>query len=664
MRPFLILFATLLMQGAGMCAYAGLFDVGNEAFIIDMRPHLKLYAQFLKESEPPVSWMQMHKAPEMDDIRLVGGDKVLVGLVDITTKYPVRAFSPIYGPYVLFDRATGNKLWEIERKPGVEAGYQLSVLGQAVHVLHQERDEGELSAYDLATGKRLWGVEARGKLTMTPIDADLLALAAVYKGSVEITVLNRKSGSTVWKRKEPFGGELADMRARHSLLVLVGEDLLALKLSDGSIAQRYKLGPTGGAPDMHDLTEGLLIAGADGSVSSRGDDMVERWSVNLGGLLQASTVDRDAFYAAVAVDSGHALVIAVSLRGGKVLWKTPVPGPLQSGLFADGDRLLFTARGSIHVLTTTGGAKRAEARLPKNDTRLPDHLVFFPGTVVAASENWVASYSGAALTPGWRFETRGADYFTSARLPGGMASAPVKSAAASTGPNLSAMWEAQSRRQLQQAQQYREQVYRDTDKSKSDSSYRETYRLERKTASEARIGASRMEIANLQATRSLDKAFAGLELAAIGWGQMLSIGERAQAGADAAYEDRQHFAAGVARKAHVLSIQGNLYLRPILWEGGAGLLLVDMRNGKWTEIPTNPPEGDLKDQHYMNTRLTLAIEDGRYLVTQGIGMSPQQWQLDERHMHRSVYRSIIQYDLGNWRLLPAKDYPARSLTKE
>lgn len=172
---------------------------------------------------------------------------------------------------------------------------------------------------------------------------------------------------------------------------------------------------------------------------------------------------------------------------------------------------------------------------------------------------------------------------------------------------------------------------------------------------------------------SVNAAFAALEAAKV-------FEQNKKIGAAAAKKDRAYKSLLMSYKIHEAARQDDYYMRPFRSRSGNGLVIVNMRNGTWAEIPTGPSESILEDKIYMNFILGLLV-DQNTLVTIGTGLDSDKWQedqrfqasslqsvmfaayLEDRYRTNMIIRSVLSYDFSDAKFLAASAYDTKSLTK-
>ncbi|MDF1563478.1 MAG: PQQ-binding-like beta-propeller repeat protein [Deltaproteobacteria bacterium] len=167
---------------------------------------------------------------------------------------------------------TGELLWQ-HRNP---SGSKLAIRGASVPAVAGDRlvaafADGTVAAFSVADGKQLW---QRRHVTNTPFDdVDAgpvihgdVAYYATYAGRVRGLAL--ADGETVWEAPGRHEGavhlSLTGDRGGEKLLVLGSGEAVALRLVDGKVAWRAKLGE-GDPTEAVLLGDELYIGASDGS---------------------------------------------------------------------------------------------------------------------------------------------------------------------------------------------------------------------------------------------------------------------------------------------------------------------------------------------------------------------------------------------------------------
>jgi len=636
-------FCLLMLFGQSSDAF---FKIINKTSIIDLRPHLKLHARFLEKSSPAVEWSTIQHAPEMDMIAYISDDRVLVGLIDIEQRYRnAIAFSPINGPYVLFDAKDGKQIWEIPRKKSLSVSYAVVSVKPNFLIAEYKSESTEFLSYDLATGKKVWEKKMPGKVLYAVDEKRGVLIAASPEGAKGISLLEINSGQEKWRINELPVDALSDIWIDDDLAVLSGKGLCALSVHDAKILWRAVPEDMKNIRLISKVNSGYIVNEKSNSLSMLSREGKKLWETKLDGWFVEAVMYGDNIIARTDWKDNTSLIYSMAPKDGRVNWKQATAKAVQSAIKVIDGGVVFTTSDSLELHSLKDGSLLKNTQLAGDGykkERLSDYVFLFKDHFVVASEYVVSAYDRKTMKADWSLNIPSAEYLFSDTTRWKRVFSKPSGVDDSKASDYSAEILAQSKR--------------------TDEAIRGLSRKFDDYIEKGDIESARVTVAQIEMEQSFARLQTTMNLHFMAWEGMFSVATRVQEGADKAAYDRALAAERLSPKIHLKSIQGKYYVRPILWERGAGLIVVNMENGEWTEIPTNGPEGDLSKEHYLNIRMSAVSGDGKKLVTKGTGLDHEKWELDERHLHRSVHRSIIKYDMDTAKFYPAKDYISRSLT--
>jgi outer membrane protein assembly factor BamB len=227
-------------------------------------------------------------------------------------------------------------------------------------------NEGEVSSYELTTGRQLWQADLDLPVTTGVGGGDGLILVGSQEG--EVLALDEKNGELRWRKK--LSSEiLAPPKASQNVVVVRSADgrLTGLAVDDGAVLWNYQravplLSLRGtGAPVLADdkvitgFANGKLVALsiADGKVVWEKSIAVPRGRSELDRIvdIDSDPVVKDG---KVYVVTYHGNVAAVSLESGRILWKREASS--RSGLDAAVGDSVYVSDDSDYVWAYQDGS--------------------------------------------------------------------------------------------------------------------------------------------------------------------------------------------------------------------------------------------------------------------------------------------------------------------
>jgi hypothetical protein len=373
---------------------------------------------------------------------------------------------------------------------------------------------------------------------------------------------------------------------------------------------------------------------------------------------------------------------ALSLASGKAVWQRQLSGNLFSAMLLKDSRLFYSTGYKIESVSTRDGRQLFRTTLAeRTNERLPHHLTLYSGHISVASESVVSGHDIKDGRELWRIDLNGTDYLTQAVARAQLGDSQVDA----TGNRLTDVMQnymsnidamhASSDFYTKRAWQNYTNVRNRTQfaiSSGNAAQRADAYFQRSLAASHAR----NISMIN----RSFDTMMLNVNTAFNVLAMAQAVQENAIVGAAAAAQDRAYKRLLLSYKIHEAALQGDYYLRPFRSRSGNGLVIVNMREGTWAEIPTGPSETILEDRIYMNIILGLIV-NRTSLVTLGTGLDPEKWQtdprfqasalqstmfafaLEDRYRTTLILRSLLLYDLSSANFQAASAYDKNSLTK-
>lgn len=619
---------------------------------VDLSARLKINAQILRETAPATTWQTVIRNPEVDELIALSKHRMLIGLTEMSSGMVVAAIFPSYGPYIMLDTQSGREIWRLDRDPDYDHRY--TVLASEPLILIQRANDSHttFTAVDPRTGTVLWTKDATGRVGTTVSGGDgVLIYASQSQGVTAIDILK---GTPIWTAPATSSDDdralslfLADGR-----VFVLDRDVRSWSLKDG--AQFWSAPQVGAAaPSSFPLPidDRVIIPSADGRLSLVKTDGKLIWSSALpgqpGGLVWHHN---QVLFEAVSADRAKAFLVSVSLADGRVLWQRPLAEPASSPIRVVGTSVALVLSNALEVYDVRTGERRYSSALPFSaPANLSYHTRVESGRIVVAGETAIAAFHASDGRLLWAHVLKGAGEKSYAAFLNSVQGIPApshESPSNTVGVAISRMaGDSAIRDGVKRAEQYRASVYAATE-----SQARSLNRLDRLAASSERFVASHGGMVQKQVAASMERVQGSVNMmmlaiqsptVGMAIGSMIREYRVEQAG-----KSQLQAQLAFALKAHNLAIQGKYFMRPFVSKRGLGVVVVDMDNGQWVEIPTSPREDSSTSHVFLDSQLCAVSDEGRYLVTKGIGLDPAKWEEDRRYMYaKTMQRSLLAYDL-------------------
>jgi outer membrane protein assembly factor BamB len=666
MNPTLITLTIIACLFGGCQSY---YRVMSPEVVTDYSVSLKAKAKKLSRTSPHEAWRIPVKTAAVDEILALPEHRVLVGLTEAGGFIGKGATFPAYGPYVLYDTHTGREIWRVGRDSDYEThSYAARPTQASVLIEHSGPKETTLTAVSLASGKPVWSktVPAGVPTSLSP-ELNLLIIAE-GGSSGTLTAVDLAQGTTRWAAD--YQGSGSDGQP---VLHVAGEQVLVLQraftsrtLQNGRVLFSIPdVGQPASATPPIVTTDGILLASVDGKISLIKSSGGLVWQAMVPGTPRTIGTSETACFIEIQPEQASSpRLVALSLAKGRKLWEQDLPGPLYSSLQAAGKLLLFSLTGSLEMWDgETGNSVRSIVFPSEPAVRLSDRLIIFPEHAVLAMEK---SITGIRLTDGhalWSFSSLypAFQYQIAVSDLGGSRNIPTRAINAKTANIMpQPLWQQTVSDGVKWAEQNRAYVYQSTAGTLGSGS---SSRADRLDASSARAMANQ----NVATMRSMDQSFqrsmASAQMLQASANFMVSAPDMGRAIGEAMVEKASAISARAslpqAIKDHQRTVQGSFLIKPIVAEGVTGLLVVDIRNGSWMEIPTSPA---VFNTYRKFTQVSVA-PDGAQLISNGTGLDSTKWEIDDSSSGTEtfVYPGILGYDLAAMTLKSPDAYTTQSL---
>jgi outer membrane protein assembly factor BamB len=347
-----------------------------------------------KDSDPPAKLTKIQPTATVKKIwsaSLGGGNpKLRLGL-DVALDGNVVYSASHKGEIAAFDLNTGKRLWETKTKlpltGGPGAGQGLVVAGAS---------HGDVVALDAATGAVKWKLHVNSEILSAPAISSDFVLLRVVDG--RLLAINSTDGKIVWIAEEAvprlsLRGTGAPAIAKG--LAISGFDngrMLAINLSGGTTAWEAAVAPPSGRTELErlvDIDSTVKIVDDDvyavsfqGRVARLAVDTGQVWWTRDISSYRGLATDEDGVY----VSSAQGSVVKIGRRTGVELWKQEVlknrklSGPAVLGKWV----VVGDYKGFVHFLD--GGSGKLAARESSGGDRISAPPVASGNVVVVVNE--------------------------------------------------------------------------------------------------------------------------------------------------------------------------------------------------------------------------------------------------------------------------------------
>ncbi|MEC7488060.1 MAG: PQQ-binding-like beta-propeller repeat protein [Pseudomonadota bacterium] len=318
-----------------------------------------------------------------------------------------------YPDHAMHHLAAGGSLdrkWSSRIGDGSDDGAQLLsqpvVANQMIYTLDIN---AVVSAFSIATGKRLWEFELSKDEGHEGILGGGLAIDGgriyVTTGFADVIALNSTTGAEIWRKRLDGPIRAAPTVAGGRVFVVtIANELFVLNVADGTelwthSGLREIAGLVGAAPPA--VARGIVVVpfSSGDVVALRVENGRQVWTESLVALRRSNAVSAIAHIRGKPViDGGIVFIVgnsnrtvAVDLRTGTRLWELPIGG--HHGVWVAGAFIYVVTRNAELVcVTRKGGLVRWVTRLPQfEDARNREDPIIWSGPVLAGDRLLVAS---------------------------------------------------------------------------------------------------------------------------------------------------------------------------------------------------------------------------------------------------------------------------------
>ena len=349
------------------------------------------------------------------DIEDASARKVTLPAAVRNAAWPTPGSNPSHVAGHLAAADTLSQAWSASI--GAGGGYRRKILAQPVienGVVFTMDSDAKVSAFDAATGNRLWRIPTRGEDDDSTnigggLSVDQGVLYAV-NGLADVLAIDAGTGSVRWRRNTGTPARSAPTIAEGRMYYVTFDDrVIALDITDGRQIWSYHavsattslLGQPAPA-----YADGLVIAGfGSGELAAlRADSGAVAWTDSLAAAGQGSITDLSAIRGLPVVINGRVyaiglggLCLAIDLRSGRRLWEREIGGSDTPWIAGDW-MFVVTANQQITAIGRTEGRPAWVADLPKfeDEKKKKDPIHWF-GPVLAGDRLIVAGDNGELL---------------------------------------------------------------------------------------------------------------------------------------------------------------------------------------------------------------------------------------------------------------------------
>lgn len=300
---------------------------------------------------------------------------------------------------------------------------------------------GEVSAYSLKDGKRLWETEVMPEdsdsATVSPGLGFAVDTLFVTDGINHVLALDPATGKTRWKKRLNTGLRGAPTFNNNRLYVTTIDDqTLALNPMNGETLWSHQ-GVAENAAFLGSVSpaaqESVVITGYSSGdiVALRAETGQEAWSDNIAGMaeVQSGAVTKLAGFHGFPVIDGEFVVaansanrlVAIHIPSGERLWQKEL-GALQTPWVSGNGVYLITPQNELVAVLKEGGQIHWTTQLPKyEDPDDKEDPIFFSGPIMAGDHLWTTSSEGMLMC----FDPTNGKELGRTDLPGSSMLAPV-----------------------------------------------------------------------------------------------------------------------------------------------------------------------------------------------------------------------------------------------
>jgi outer membrane protein assembly factor BamB len=246
-KILLFILGFLILQSTTLAIKNPFLTKNQQPYIVDKIPELTKQALELKKGEPDPIWQNQLKEYDLDELLVIPGKGVLVGLTKISW---FGVYSLAYGPYILFDPDTGAEKWSFNRNGVLGSNDAYSIIScDPVLLIRWDNSKGsEYIALDPGSGKKIWSktfsanhclaIDHRQQLLVVAEGPNFDPKKDRSELILKLSNLDMLTGKIKWETKEEnlkTDSELPRLEIGTQNIVLIGSSVISRSLSNGKI---------------------------------------------------------------------------------------------------------------------------------------------------------------------------------------------------------------------------------------------------------------------------------------------------------------------------------------------------------------------------------------------------------------------------------------------
>jgi ankyrin repeat protein/outer membrane protein assembly factor BamB len=656
-------------------------DGNVEIYRSDNIPRLTIISEELRKENPKPEWESTIKAEEVDEIRFVSDDKVLVSLV----KLKGITARPSNTGLSLLDVNSGKTVWTHPFKTFEKGTHSVVATNPVILYLGANDKKAVFTALDPKNGEVAWEHEVKVPQSHLVSDSrKSIVIASKAGGAAEVVALNLQDGKEFWTNEFPiqeFGKSLRIMmRMTGSYVYIAGRKIHKLSLDDGHPVWSGQFSELDEFPVSMKVTYEGIIAFNERMLKlldlQTGKELW-RYIPQNKAIKGVSSFLGNLFVYAEEKDAHH--IIAVDGGTGKAAWSHTASDEINSILFFHEGKLYYTTRDDLVSLDAVSGEVSFKSSFPedlKKDGVLPDLIKSDFGKIfIAREETGLAAFSLGSGELAFYHRWPGAlqnyttwrviwdlEYIAENRVKKEKIRMEIDlmyeemreeirdsyyndSQAAVEDIFNYALIMADSRPSAAMAAQ--PQRAQDSTYVRMAQRYRENVRG--RGGIEEEIGIKGLSVAQ-QVQAAGDRLMATVDLCNTLINFTTALVDAIQAAVAQAEISRRQAELPAVIRCHSGSFQGNYYVRPI-FRFGRGLTIVDLSTGEASEV-IHSPDDDLLDNSMSDTEFDIPIfvfdPERKKMITAGIGMDPSLYKLYVWSDSLVPYSSVLCYDIDTF----------------
>ena len=605
-------------------------------------PGMASTAQKIKMGELTPAWQTQLKDPEVDELLVVPGGGVLVGLTSIYwDEYLWGSYCPEYGSYVMYDETTGQEKWSFAREKSYNNTYQVISYSPLILIRFDKEKDTKYIALDPQTGKTKWSFSALiNSRVCFDQTTNSIIIEEMNKSNLTLSSVDLSDGNVLWKVvKENFSVEniLPQLNSNGKLLFLLGKNLSAFSIVDGK--QNWMVQVTGLSEELSFLAmlpnNDIIVTTTNNQISYIDQTGIVKWENKLDFRPGIILADQGCIFLQSIISEANERISCYNLQDGKLSWDHGLNGKLLSHIIAAEGKLVYTLRTIteehlLEIIDEKNGNLVKDQVLPfKSELSLSDRLVSNQGEAIVVSESGVGAFrlkDGAKL---WLYKVKD---------PEGVYANHVNNWGKAFQAYMSDNVADNKKSQIETENEFKNysansltvwaknnlaEVLSRTNpiiSAESNASH-----LDKQLAIGDQKLASQFLMTSMEFEKSMDAMRSNLNISMTGI--MLGQKELEKRKQALSVSRAQHWFWGLRaiNKIQINNIQGDFYVHSFAADDNSvAVIIVNLKNGRWQEIRNSPYCSDYFDET-MDFRFPVLSGDGKKLFLRGIGLDSTKW---------------------------------------